>query len=62
MTAIPASHRTTQMVLFSEQSIKPSWSDLAESTRIEVISLLAQLLVSVQAANRVSQEQGGRDE
>jgi hypothetical protein len=50
------------MVLFSEQSIKPSWSDLAESTRIEVISLLAQLLVSVQAANRVSQEQGGRDE
>jgi hypothetical protein len=53
-----------QLALFGERLSIPRWSDLTEPTRVEVVRLLAQLLVSVQTRNpvRVLQDRGGRDE
>jgi hypothetical protein len=53
-----------QMALFGERLAVPRWSDLTQPTRVEVIRLLAQLLVSVHMRNpvRVLQDRGGRDE
>lgn len=49
MTRIPREGRTIQMILFGERLAVPQWCDLTEPTRAEVVRLLAQLLVSVQA-------------
>jgi hypothetical protein len=64
MTAIPRASRMKQLALFGERLSIPRWSDLTEPTRVEVVRLLAQLLVSVQTRNpvRVLQDRGGRDE
>ena len=64
MTAIPRASRMIQLALFGERLAVPRWSDLTEPTRVEVVRLLAQLLVSVQTSDpvRVLQDRGGRDE
>lgn len=64
MTAISRASRMTQLALFGERLAVPRWSDLTQPTRVEVVRLLAQLLVSIQTRNpvRVPQDQGGRDE
>ena len=64
MTAISRASRMIQMALFGERLAVPRWSDLTQPTRVEVIRLLAQLLVSVHMRNpvRVLQDRGGRDE
>lgn len=64
MAAISRASRMIQLALFGERLAVPRWSDLTEPTRVEVIRLLAQLLVSVQTSNpvRVLQYRGGRDE
>jgi hypothetical protein len=63
MAAFPTTaERRSQLVLFNEQPTLPRWSDLAESTQVEVVNLLAQLLVSVRTASPLPQKQGGRDE
>jgi len=64
MTVIPKASRMSQLALFGERLAVPHWSDLTQPTRVEVISLLAQLLVSVRTSNPVCvpQNRGGRDE
>ena len=56
--------RMTQLALFGERLAVPRWSDLTQPTRVEVVRLLAQLLVSVRTSDpvRVPQDRGGRDE
>jgi hypothetical protein len=44
--------KVRQLALFCERSVAPQWPDLAVSTRVEVVRLLAQLLVQVRAAGR----------
>jgi hypothetical protein len=53
-----------QLALFGERIAVPRWSDLTQPTRVEVVRLLAQLLVSVWTSDpvRVPQDQAGRDE
>jgi hypothetical protein len=53
-----------QLLLFSERIAVPYWSSLAESTRVEVVKLLAKLLVSVQmgSAGNAPQSRGARNE
>jgi hypothetical protein len=54
-----------QLTLFGDQHAAPRWNDLTPQTRVEVVNLLAQLLISTRTSSpvRVSQEQGGgRDE
>ena len=64
MTAISRASRMSQLALFGERLAVPHWSDLTQSTRVEVRRLLAQLLVSVRTSDpvRIPQNQGGRDE
>lgn len=63
MTVIPKA-RMSQLALFGERLVLPHWSDLNQPTRAEVVSLLAQLLISVRTSNPVCvpQNRGGRDE
>jgi hypothetical protein len=53
-----------QLMLFSERFAVPYWSNLAESTRVEVVKLLAKLLVSVQmgSGGNAPQSRGARNE
>jgi hypothetical protein len=53
MAKIPEQKRLTQLVLFGAQSETPYWRDLAEATRVEAISILAQLLRSLHAQHAV---------
>jgi hypothetical protein len=64
MTATPKASRMRQLALFGERLAVPRWSDLTQPTRVEVVRLLAQLLVSVRTSNpvRVPQDRGGRDD
>ena len=64
MELIPAAKWKRQLALFSERVIVPGWNDLAQHTKIEVIDLLAQLLISTRRNSpvRTLQAQGGRDE
>jgi hypothetical protein len=64
MAKIPEQKRLTQLVLFGAQSETPHWRDLAEATRVEAISILAQLLRSLHSCkqNRAPQLRGGRDD
>ena len=64
MRAIPRASRMLQMALFGERLAVPRWSDLTQPTRVEVVRLLAQLLISVQTGKpvRVPQDRRGRDE
>ena len=64
MTAIPKASQMSQLALFGERLAVPHWGDLTQPTRVEVISLLAQLLVSVRTSDPVCvpQNRGGRDE
>ena len=64
MTTIPRQCRTIQMPLFGERPVVPQWHDLAETTRVETVGLLAQLLLSVQEGNPSSapQSRGEYDE
>lgn len=64
MAAIPAARWKRQLALFDGQLVVPRWSDLAVQTRVEVVSLLAQLLVSTRpgSLDRAPHEKGGRDE
>jgi hypothetical protein len=52
------------MPLFGERLAVPQWHDLAQTTRVETVGLLAQLLLSVQEGNpsRAPQSRGERDE
>jgi hypothetical protein len=52
------------MPLFGERLAVPQWHDLTETTRVEMVGLLAQLLLSVQQSNPTSapQNRGERDE
>jgi hypothetical protein len=53
-----------QLALFGEHLDVPHWSDLTQSTRSELVRLLAQLLIGVQASSpsRAPQSRGGCDE
>jgi hypothetical protein len=53
-----------QLMLFSERLVVPYWSNLAESTRVEVVKLLAKLLVSVHMGNaeNAPQSRGAHNE
>jgi hypothetical protein len=53
-----------QLMLFSERFVVPYWSNLAESTRVEVVKLLAKLLVSVHmgSAENALQSRGAHNE
>jgi hypothetical protein len=51
MATIQKQRRPAQLVLFGERVAVPHWCDLAKPTRVEVVRLLAQLLLSVQADN-----------
>jgi hypothetical protein len=64
MATTPKQNRTNQLVLFGERPAVPHWRDLAESTRVEVVGLLAQLPLSIHAGNpsRAPQIRGERDE
>ena len=62
MAAIPRISRMKQLALFSERLAVPCWNDLIESTQVEVVELLAQLLVSVRMSIPVRQDRGGRNE
>jgi len=64
MTTIPRQTRTPQLALFGQRLAVPQWRDLAESTRAELVRLLAQLLLSVHAdsPNRAPRDRGERDE
>ena len=64
MATTPKQNRTNQLVLFGERPAVPHWRDLAESTRLEAVRILAQLLLSVHAGNRNhgSQSRGECDE
>jgi hypothetical protein len=64
MATIPTERRMTQLVMFGECLVVPQWGDLDRSTRVEIVKLLAQLLLSIQAGNpsRGTQERGACDE
>jgi hypothetical protein len=64
MPTIPQQARTAQLALFGQCLAEPQWRDLAETTRAELIRLLAQLLLSVHAdnLNRAPRDRGERDE
>jgi hypothetical protein len=64
MAAIPEARWRSQLVLFDGQPVVPRWSDLSAQTRVEVVSLLAQLLISTRPGSLdcAPQEKGGRDE
>lgn len=64
MATIPRQARTAQLVLFDQRLETPQWRDLGESTRAELIKLLAQLLLSVHSngLDRAPQPAGVRDE
>jgi hypothetical protein len=64
MAKIPREHRMIQLVLFGERLALPHWGDLAEPSRVEVVRLLAQLLVSVRtgSSSPAHQSRGQRDE
>jgi hypothetical protein len=64
MAPILKEHRMAQLVLFGEHLAVPHWGDLTQSTRSELVRLLAQLLIGVQASSpsRVPQSRGGCDE
>lgn len=64
MAKIPGQRRIRQLALFGERPEAPHWRDLAEATRVEAISILAQLLRGVHGCkqNHSSQHRGGRDE
>jgi hypothetical protein len=64
MTAMSRATRITQLALFGERLAVPRWSDLTQPTRVEVVRLLAQLLISVRKSNPVCvpQDRRGRDE
>ena len=53
-----------QLMLFSECFAVPYWSNLAESTRVEVVKLLARLLVSVHMSSpgNAPQSRGAHNE
>ena len=54
---------TIQMALFTESPVVPQWNDVEEVTRIEVVKLLAQLLMTVQSsAGRALSGRGANDE
>ena len=59
-------HRMTQLVLFGERVAVPDWRDIAEPTRMEAVSLLTRLLISVSKHNLKSSHaidrRGERDE
>jgi hypothetical protein len=56
--------RLSQLGLFGERVVLPRWHDLTDTTRLEALRLLAQLLVGVRAENpsRAPQSRGERDE
>ena len=58
MTTISGDRRKIQLMLFSERFAVPHWSNLAESTRVEVVKLLAKLLVSVRMGSPGNAPQG----
>lgn len=65
MAVIPAANRKKQLALFGEQLVVPPWNDLSQATRVEAVSLLAQLLLSTRTGSPVRAPQeprGGRDE
>jgi hypothetical protein len=64
MATIPRQARTAQLALFGQRLAAPQWRDLAETTRAELVRLLAQLLLGVHAdsPNRVPRDRGERDE
>jgi hypothetical protein len=64
MTTISEERRRIQLALFGERLAVPHWSDLPEPRQVEVVTLLAQLLVSVHSDSpcRAAQSQGVRDE
>jgi hypothetical protein len=64
MVPILKEHRMAQLALFGEHPAVPHWSDLTQSTRNELVRLLAQLLLGVQAngPSRAPQSHGGCDE
>ena len=51
-------------MLFGQRPDAPQWRDLAEATRVEAVSILAQLLRSVHAGKQshAPQRRGDRDE
>ena len=52
-----------QMALFTESPVVPQWNDVEEVTRIEVVKLLAQLLMTVQSsAGRALSGRAANDE
>lgn len=53
MTAMSRATRITQLALFGERLAVPRWSDLTQPTRVEVVRLLAQLLISVRTSTPV---------
>lgn len=54
--------RLKQLGLFWEKVTVPQWSDLSEPTRVEVVSLLAQLLREARAGESALRSQGVGDE
>jgi hypothetical protein len=65
MSTTLTQRRTRQLLLlFGERLAVPHWSDLAETTRIEAVRTLAQLLRSVHAGkpSRALRSRRGRDE
>jgi hypothetical protein len=61
---LPLARQTTQLALFGERAVVPSWNDLNESMKSDSLKLLAQLLISVRTNRlvRTPRQQGGRDE
>jgi hypothetical protein len=64
MATIPQQARTAQLALFGQRLAAPQWRDLAETTRSELVRLLAQLLLSVHGdnPNRAPRNRGERNE
>jgi hypothetical protein len=51
MATIQKKRHPAQLVLFGERLAVPHWCDLGKPTRVEVVRLLSQLLLSVRADN-----------
>jgi hypothetical protein len=64
LMTLPPARQVPQLELFGERAVVPSWNDLNESMRSDVVKLVAQLLINVRTSKlvRVPREQGGRDE
>ncbi len=64
METIPRQARAAQLALFDQRVAVPQWCDLAQTTRDELVRLLAQLLLSVHTGspNCAPRDQGERDE